>query len=362
MVKLSDIELPMIFKDRLLFSYGMLNNWNILPEEIVKSVYNTKWEDQRNRSLFFAHTNRDAQKWIGRIENPHVVNGELYGDLEIHDADLALKLGPGKAPIGVSAEIRWPKQFSQPQDFTYRGFAMVPNPEVQDTMVNFSKENDGDFNTATMYVPYKEVSINFSEAVVENNTEASLNNQTETIAEFNENEIESNLKSAERRLNNLKMEEKQNNVEPEVKEEVVEEIKEVKDDKEESKESYAEFANRLETLSAKVEAMEAKIALFSKESEKEEEKKVEEPIEEVKVEEVKEVVEEVKEEPKKVESDEKEESIEADFSQILADKMDRLIELAEKRVAAPMSTAEFGAIGKDKQNDVIDRLTLELSK
>lgn len=413
MVKLSDIELPMIFKDRLLFSYGVLNNYEISADEIIKSLNNTNWADQKNRSLYLAHTNRDAQKWLGRIENPHVVNGELFGDLEIHDADLALKLGPGKAPIGISAEIRWSQEYNQPTNFTYRGFAMVPNPEVKETQMNFSKNESSDgFNVATLYTPYKDADFNEednSDGVVTsisargspvNEIKEEIKKEVieELRAEFNE----SNLMSAERGFNEIKMEEKQNNVAPEEIEEVVEtvevetaveeveevkEVEEVADSVEESTEAdFAAFNDKFEALVARVNALESKNAEFAEaeESEEKSEEEVveveEESIEEVKedvVEEIAEALEEAVEEvadkaeepaeeaivevEEEVEEVAEEESKEAEFSELEA-KIDKLAEAITKKDAAPMSTAEFGTRGVDKSNAVIDRLTLELQK
>ncbi len=399
MVKLSDIELPMIFKDRLLFSYGILNNWEIRPEEIEKSMINTKWEDQRTRSLFFAHNDRDAQKWVGRIANPHILNGELFGDLEIHDADLALKMGPGKAPLGISAEIKWSQQYNQPTDFSYRAFAVVHNPEVVETLVNFSEQKKDGFNTATFQIPFKETT-NFSEdsgvvtsesakgSTTEENAEPMEEDKEVEEANFTE-EKESNLMSAERGFNEIKMEEKQENVIPEVKvveevkeevteivkEEVIEEAKEEEgaESVEESKEAdFAAFNDKFEKLVARVNALESKQAEFSEaaeeKSEEVEEEKVEE-VEEVKEEPKEEVEEEeveeeevVEEESKEAEeSEEVEESKEAEFSE-LAEKIDKLADAIIKKEAAPMSTAEFGTKGIDKSNDIIDRLTLELQK
>ena len=398
MVKLSDIELPMIFKDKLLFSYGTLNNWEIRPEEIEKSIFNTKWEDQRTRSLFFAHSDRDAQKWLGRIINPYVKNGELFGDLEIHDADLALKMGPGKAPLGISAEIKWSQQYNQPTNFSYRAFAVVHNPEVVETLVNFSEQKKDGFNTATFQIPFKETT-NFSEenGIVTSATARGSPTGKEVIEEEDKDkeanfteEKESNLMSAERGFNEIKMEEKQENVNTEVveevKEEVVEAVKEeatveAKEDEvaesvEESKEAetkeadFAAFNDKFEKLVARVNALESKQAEFSEKAEEKSEVIEEKEVKEVKevIEEVKDEVEEVKEEekveeePKEAEkSEEVEESKEAEFSE-LADKIDKLADAIIKKEAAPMSTAEFGTKVINKSNDIIDRLTLELQK
>ncbi len=446
MVKLSDIDLPMIFKDKLLFSHGFYNNLNILPEEISKSLDLTNWADQRNRSLYFSHSERDAQKWVGRVNNPHIKNGELFGDLEIHDADLAMKLGPGRAPIGVSAEIRWPQQHTSPTDFTYRGFAMVPNPEVLETMINFSKKNEDGYNSAKIQIPFTESKEEFSDKdmvsiitsgetsdfedhkhtygidemgdgsttsgysigpekqsiehihkimafqvqVSESHTHSipkiSKNSKQEddnedSSAEFSDGVItsetargspiveeqeNSNLMSAERGLNK-EMENNANNVVPEVKEDIKEETvdatKETTPEKEEeSKEAdFSEINGKFEALSAKVLALEENFAKFSAKAEESEEVEEEEETEDApeEIEEAKaEAVTEEEVEGEEVEAKE----AKADFSEILVEKIDKLAEAITKKVAAPMSTAEFGTTGNDKGNAVIDRLTNSLSK
>jgi hypothetical protein len=388
MVRLSDIDLPVIFKDRLLFSSGIHNSLSILQEEIEKSLNLTNWEDQRTRSLFFAHSARDAQKWVGRVNNPHIINGQLFGDLEIHDADLALKLTYGKAPIGVSAEIRWPPQYNDPIDFTYRGFAMVPNPELPDTMINFSEQKKDDFKTAVVYVGDQSAKADFSDEKNEEVVEEEIKN--EETAEFSvmtsetargspieevieEKKEESNLMSAERGLNDKKMEENANNV---VQEEVVEEVKteevkveetkteevetEVEEVEEESKEDakadFTKLNDKIEALEARVIALESGKADFSEEVETEQvETKEEEKVEEeAKEEEVEEVEEESKEETET-------EDAEADFSE-LTEGIKKLTEVLMKKEAAPMSTAEFASGKIDKGNAVIDRLTEALSK
>lgn len=395
MVRLSDIDLPVVFKDKLLFSSGIHNNLSILQEEIEKSLNLTNWEDQRTRSLFFAHSARDAQKWVGRVNNPHIINGQLFGDLEIHDADLALKLTYGKAPIGVSAEIRWPPQYNDPIDFTYRGFAMVPNPELPDTMINFSEQKKDDFKTAVVYVGEGDAKAEFSDTVKQEVVEEKKESQVvtsetargssfseeevkievkeeingdEVIEEQTEEEKESNLMSAERGLNDKKMEENAKNV---VQEEVVEEVKTeetkvdevetkeeevVEESKEDAKADFAKLNDKIEALEARVITLESGKADFSEEVETEEvEAKEEEKVEEeVKEEEVEEVVEESKDESET-------EDAKAEFSE-LADGIKKLTEVLMKKEAAPMSTAEFASGKIDKGNAVIDRLTEALSK
>lgn len=377
MVTLAEIDLPMIFKDRLLFSHGFHNNWNILPEEVEKSMILTNWGDQRNRSLFYSHHERDAQKWVGRIQNPHVINGELFGDLEIHDADLALKLGPGKAPIGVSAEIRWPPQFNDPTNFTYKAFAMVPNPEVIETLVNFSKQTKDGFNTAKIHAPFMENAADFSDGIVTSQTA-----RGSSVVEDVEKE-KSNFMSVERRLKEEMEEKNAKNVE-EVKEEKVvetveetpEETKEVTkeetvDKTEESKEAdFSVLSDKIDAFDTRLKTLEEKQAKFSEESEKSEEvedeakeedkEKVDEevPAEKVETEEP-DTKEKATEEESKEKS--KEESKEADFSKVV-DKLDKIADAMSKKEAAPMSTAEFGSKGIDNNTAVIDRLTKSLSE
>ena len=370
MVKLSDIELPMIFKDRLLFSHGTHNNWNIQASEVTKSLGMTNWDDQKNRALFLSHTERDAQRWVGRVANPYTKNGELFGDLEIHDADLALKLGPGKAPLGVSAEIKWPKQYADPTDFSYRSFAMVPNPEVHETMVNFSEEiKDTEYKTAKVQSPFKVSTVNFSEEKKEEEIEE-VKEEVVEEAEADLDETKEDLMSAERGFEK-EMENKSKKVIPEVKEEEVietkvEEVVEVKE--EEANAEFSTLNTKFDALQAKVDELTESFAKFSEADKAEEE--VEEVVEEVKeevieetpevvkteeVEEKAEVVEEVTEEVEEV----VEEEAKADFSE-LASKIDKLADVISKKEAAPMSTAEFGAKGTDLGSAVIDRLTKSL--
>ncbi|MHA1541345.1 MAG: hypothetical protein ACTSQH_00030 [Candidatus Hodarchaeales archaeon] len=386
----------MIFKNRMLFSYGFHNNLNIASSEIDKSLGLTDWSDEQNKSLYFSHSERDAQKWIGRIQNPRILNGALFGDLEIHDADLAMKLGPGKAPLGVSAEIRWPQQYTDPVNFSYKGFAMVPNPEVPATMVNQPNHNQAGFSSAKIVTPFSDNSAAFAE-------DPAINKVMEEMKQDGSeegNEEESDLMSAERGFKENKMEEKNaNDVAPEVKEETVETVEAVKAPVEEVKEEVkedesveeesneAEFSalkDKFEALFARVTTLEENQAKFSEtveaKAEVVEEEKVEEEVEEAKeevkeeeseaefAEEETEKSEESEEEEVEEEAEEKveeveesnEEDAEAKFSK-LAEKVGELVEVISKKEAAPMSTAEFGARGADNETAVIDRLTKSLS-
>lgn len=150
MVKPSEIELPVTFKRHLLFKSGNWNGWDIKPEEVNKSVSNTKW-NKINSSLIYSHKDNEAEAWVGNVKNIIPENGAVYGDLEIWDPDTALKAKYGGAAYAVSAGIAWPDRFEQPTNFFYRNFSLVTNPGVieKDIFLNFSaKENVGGYKTA----------------------------------------------------------------------------------------------------------------------------------------------------------------------------------------------------------------------
>lgn len=139
MVKLSEIELPLVYKNQLLFKAGVWNKWNIDANEVNKSPSNTKW-NKLSESLVYEHKENDASSWIGKVKNVKAYNGEAYGDIFIYDLSTALKLKEGEAPFAVSAGIAWPEKYDQPKDFVYRNFSLVADPGVRDKdiFINFS--------------------------------------------------------------------------------------------------------------------------------------------------------------------------------------------------------------------------------
>jgi hypothetical protein len=151
MVKISDVELPVVFKDRLLFKAGNWNGWNIKSFEVDKSPQNTSW-NKINSSLIFSHQDNKAELWAGNVKNIKSSNGKVYGDIEVWDADTALKLKYGEAPMAISAGIAWPKQYAEPTNFFFRNFSLVSDPGVQDKEIflNFQNEGiSGEYNIAS---------------------------------------------------------------------------------------------------------------------------------------------------------------------------------------------------------------------
>jgi len=160
MVKLSDIDLPVIFKNQLLFRSGNWNGWNISSKEVNNSVINTRW-DKFNSSLIYSHRDSEygldkdglplkkdwADSWIGEVKNIHSNGvGSTYGDVLVWDPDTAVKVLYGGAPLAISAGIKWSDEFEQPTNFQYRNFCLVADPGVRDREIflNFSSNETKD--------------------------------------------------------------------------------------------------------------------------------------------------------------------------------------------------------------------------
>jgi len=193
MVKLSDIDLPVTFKRHLLFKSGNWNNWTIKPEEVNKSVNNTKW-NKINSSLIYSHKDNEAEAWVGNVKNVFAENGAVYGDLEIWDPDTALKAKYGEAAFAVSAGIAWPDIYDQPTNFFYRNFSLVTNPGVmeKDIFLNFSaKGNLGEYKIATFSSSLNEDLSSFDNTQKEQVTEqiTPLENDKKEEVEIKSEEI-----------------------------------------------------------------------------------------------------------------------------------------------------------------------------
>jgi len=160
MVKLSDIDLPVIIKNRLLFKSGNWNRWNIEAREVQKAFERTEWDKAKTKAIYYQHRDKDSEKWTGNISNPHLINDRVYGDLEIWDAATAVKIKQGRAPFAISAKINWPTQYQQPTDFKFANFSYVADPGVaiEEMFINFSKEGDGE-NGASILIEQSDLEI-----------------------------------------------------------------------------------------------------------------------------------------------------------------------------------------------------------
>jgi len=139
MVKTSDIDLPVIFKNQPLFTAGkhnpnMTHNFTFTKEMVDNSVRNTNWS-ALNKRLYLKHSGAfDVSKWKGKVENIHAKDGIAYGDVEIWDADEGVQIMYGHKPVAISADL----DFNEQGIVFYKGFAIENDPGVRDSKMFLS--------------------------------------------------------------------------------------------------------------------------------------------------------------------------------------------------------------------------------
>lgn len=133
---------PYIIKDVLLLSPGIWNGKKFSQESISNGYYKTDWSNKENYALIYSHDER-AENWVGNAINRRLTeDGKLYGDLELYDKTLAIKLGKGKAKLGISAKIYG--ELSDEGDFDiarFNNFSVVYNPACTEAFINLSEGN-----------------------------------------------------------------------------------------------------------------------------------------------------------------------------------------------------------------------------
>ena len=336
MVKLSDIELPLIYKNTLLFKAGEWKHLSFSKEVVDKSVKDTKWSSLSKR-LYINHDNADKfGSWCGKVENVHSNQGAVYGDVEIWDADKALKLLHGGSPFAISADIEYQENEGNIDRVIFTGFALEYDPGVRDINMYLSDVVRNEMNN-TFHARFS----NIIEAKPE--TKPSEDDIKKTLDEINGKIDSLNTQSIERRLEkqNAKMEEDKKSSEPAVTEQPKEEVKQ-------EPKPQAEVQAEPNPLESRVQELEAKLAEMSKPKET--------PKEEPKVEAQPEKVanEGTVVESKPVES---KPTIQMDES-----LMNNMVEkIAEKMKPQPMTVNEFGGIPKDPEEETIDRLAESLA-
>jgi hypothetical protein len=139
MVKLAEVDLPIVFKHQPLFKSGTWNpdtnnNFEFTPRMVDNSVKNTKWSSL-NKRLYLKHSGAfDVSKWKGNVENIESKDGTVYGDVEIWDADEGVQILYGKKPVAISADI----SFNHDGILFYKGFAIENDPGVRDSKMFLS--------------------------------------------------------------------------------------------------------------------------------------------------------------------------------------------------------------------------------
>ena len=265
---------PYVIENVLLLSPGIWNGRMFTSDGIRFGLENTNWEDKKNYDLIYSHDAK-AENWVGYVKNRKLDDqGRLFGDLEIYDKDLAIKLGKAKAKMGISARVLGdvvPRgEIDEFKIRSFNNFSVVYEPACEEAWINLSKEDLS--NTTT-----KEEKKSMVDEKI-NSTELS----SSKIVELLEN-LTSKMEVLSGKVEKLEKEEPVEEVEEEVKEEEVkeeatEEVSEEAESEEEAeveeaveeteepaeeepKEEVKEEANELES---KIAALEAKIAELSK--------------------------------------------------------------------------------------------------
>lgn len=144
---LKQVNLPVLFKNKILLAPGDWNDNQYTAKEIEKAYLNTNWKNKSNFSLYLDHLDTQKQgvsNWVGYVKNIKLTNKSLVGDLEVWNPTLIIYLNQAKAKFGVSATL---KGFENPdnekmQDFKFESFSVVTNPACKDSYINLSQKNN----------------------------------------------------------------------------------------------------------------------------------------------------------------------------------------------------------------------------
>ena len=157
---------PITLKNILLLSPGNWNNVDYTELEIQKAFNNTDWNDRKFRTLYLDHQDtkeRGVGNFSGFVQNPRLVNGSLYGDLEVWNPMIGAFLSQAKAKFGVSATLagRENKQLGRIEDFHFESFSIVTDPACKPAMINLSNKQvnmveNSDVQVVTMENEVKE--------------------------------------------------------------------------------------------------------------------------------------------------------------------------------------------------------------
>lgn len=242
MVKISEVEIPAVYKDRILFKEGVTYGGIVFTREMVETIYsNTEWKNE-NASIFEKH-NKDREhkgieeRWVGRVDNLKLRDDskkklEIRGDVLLADPIYAYQIRDMKAPYGLSAELRRDplKNTRTIEDYSIAGLALTLDPRVRETFLNFDNNSDDELSIDIGNV-FEEQFLNFEneDTKVEKKEEKTedLSAGVKKILSEMKEEIIENVKGLKENKKEVKEEDKKEVTE--VKEELSkEEIKEIK--------------------------------------------------------------------------------------------------------------------------------------
>ena len=316
----TELSLPVLIEDKILLTPGTWNGVEFSAESIKEAYDLTDWSDKQNYALIYDHDPR-ATNWLGNVLNPRINElGELIGDLEIWDMDLATKLVKGGAKLGISARVLGIEDddgnFLAKQ---YNNFSVVYEPACKNAYINLAqmKEQKGNElvdmlnNLVKKLEEFKDLEGETGQSATKGAEVGSANtnqpikykkkkdkekivdeklNSTESLSEGSDTDekgdISKESKMTEEETKKVEESVDENESQEEVKEEVKEEAKE---------ELSQELSSKLDAILESLKELSEKLAKEELEEVKEEEAPAEEPAEEEAAEEVEESKEEAEE-------------------------------------------------------------------
>lgn len=141
---LSNLELPIILKNKTVMAPGIWNKFLYTQEEIEKAYKFTDWSNPQVLAYYLNHEDSEADKWIGSIENPKYLpqSGEIVADVCIYDLNEAIKSSFGNQDFGISPKVSGRNINGQMKDFVFLNFSHVIDPAVRLATINNSEIKD----------------------------------------------------------------------------------------------------------------------------------------------------------------------------------------------------------------------------
>ena len=140
---LTNIKLPYVKKDQVLFGAGDWNGYHFEYDEVVKSFENTDWSDPKNCALFYDHEDDSMAHYIGQVDNVKIVGSNIVGDIVIVDEDAARKAIFNGGKFGISSKLEGEKlDDNSIVDFVHQNFSLVFEPAAKVAYLKQRKEGN----------------------------------------------------------------------------------------------------------------------------------------------------------------------------------------------------------------------------
>ena len=172
---LTNIELPYVVKNHVIFSPGTHNGAFYSKEAIKQAFQMTQWDNPKVHYLYYEHRDEfgydpqtgektkvvgaDARDWVGEVKNIRFDErtGELIGDIYFVDEEAARKIAYG-VNFGISPRGRGERKGNVVRNFVIDNFALVVNPAIKSTYFN----SEGEVNYG-YFIALSEIDDNLKE-------------------------------------------------------------------------------------------------------------------------------------------------------------------------------------------------------